>query len=52
MGLIVGFLLGMIVNYFLDDGLNCVSILFFGVVCFLVVVVLGLFCYVFNVVDM
>lgn len=52
MGSIVGFLPGTTANYFLDDGLNRASILFPGVACFLVAVVLGSFCHASNVADM
>jgi len=43
--------LGTTVNYFLDDGLNRASILFPGVACFLVAVVLGSFCHASNAAD-
>uniref|UniRef100_A0A7I4AZZ9 Ureide permease n=1 Tax=Physcomitrium patens TaxID=3218 RepID=A0A7I4AZZ9_PHYPA len=45
-------LAGTTANYFLDDGLNRASILFPGVACFLVAVVLGSFCHASNVADM
>ncbi|XP_024366106.1 ureide permease 2 [Physcomitrium patens] len=47
----VAVVLGTTVNYFLDDGLNRASILFPGVLCFLVAVVLGSFCHASNVAD-
>nr|XP_024397595.1 ureide permease 2-like isoform X4 [Physcomitrium patens] len=48
----VAVVLGTTANYFLDDGLNRASILFPGVACFLVAVVLGSFCHASNVADM
>lgn len=48
---VVGLVAGTTVNYFLDDGLNRASILFPGVLCFLVAVVLGSFCHASNVAD-
>ena len=42
---------GTTVNYYLDDGLNRASILFPGVACFLVAVVLGSFCHASNAAD-
>ncbi|KAL2649309.1 hypothetical protein R1flu_017437 [Riccia fluitans] len=42
---------GTTVNYFLDKGLNKASILFPGVVCFLVAVIMGSFCHASNEAD-
>ncbi|KAH9304402.1 hypothetical protein KI387_008806, partial [Taxus chinensis] len=42
---------GTTINYFLDDGLNQAGILFPGVGCFLVAVILGSLCHASNVAD-
>jgi hypothetical protein len=42
---------GTSVNYFLDHRMNCAIILFPGVACFLVAVVLGSFCHASNAAD-
>lgn len=42
---------GTTVNYFLDEGLNKASILFPGVGCFLVAVIIGSFCHASNDAD-
>lgn len=42
---------GTTINYFLDDGLNKAHILFPGVGCFLVAVILGSLCHASNVAD-
>ncbi|KAH8966509.1 hypothetical protein BDL97_03G028300 [Sphagnum fallax] len=42
---------GTSVNYVLDGGMNCAVILFPGVACFLVAVVLGSFCHASNAAD-
>lgn len=42
---------GTSINYFLDDGLNKARILFPGVGCFLVAVILGSLCHASNVAD-
>ncbi len=46
-----GDLAGTSVNYVLDGGMNCAVILFPGVACFLVAVVLGSFCHASNAAD-
>lgn len=47
----IAVVVGTTANYFLDNGLNQANILFPGVACFLVAVVLGSFCHASNASD-